>query len=179
MKTNTLPLILLDENVAGLAKWLRFLGFDTEITSQEAPDELVLRKAIAEKRILITRDQDLIKSAPSDVVLAIDSDFFEDQVLKCLSRLGAPDSKHWFSLCTICNVKLKTMTDEEIQSNPLIPKFVKESHDPEVKCAWECAKCERIYWKGSHFERTRAILEQLAGKIEKKGDSQLSPLINL
>ena len=56
-----LPSLYIDENLRGLARWLRFLGFDTALALGER-DEDLLAHAQAEGRILYTRDRALARA---------------------------------------------------------------------------------------------------------------------
>lgn len=54
---------LCDKMLGTLAKWLRIYGFDTFYANSEIDDEGLMEIAKKEKRVLITRDKDLIIKA--------------------------------------------------------------------------------------------------------------------
>ena len=54
------PKYLTDGTLSKLAKWLRLLGFDTIVYSQEAGREM-LNLANSEKRIVLTRRLDMLE----------------------------------------------------------------------------------------------------------------------
>src|SRR5947208_540619 len=56
----TTPRFLADCNVGRLARWLRVLGYDAAYEPKIADSELVAR-ALAEGRVLLTRDVDLTR----------------------------------------------------------------------------------------------------------------------
>jgi uncharacterized protein with PIN domain len=51
---------IVDENVGKLARWLRMMGFDSVFFTGE-DDAQMVRQALAENRILLTRDTGIIK----------------------------------------------------------------------------------------------------------------------
>ena len=52
--------LLCDHMLGSLAKWLRIFGFDTLYPDATTNDDEVLHIAKAEKRLLISRDKELI-----------------------------------------------------------------------------------------------------------------------
>ena len=52
-----------DSMLGRLGKWLRILGFDT-LYVKNAPDEKILKTAVREKRVLLTRDHVLAEATP-------------------------------------------------------------------------------------------------------------------
>ena len=48
---------LCDEMLAGLGRWLRAAGYDTEIAETQMEDSKILDRAMREKRFLLTRDR--------------------------------------------------------------------------------------------------------------------------
>ena len=51
---------IVDENVGKLAGWLRMMGFDTVFFSG-GDDSAMVKQALAEGRILLTRDTEILK----------------------------------------------------------------------------------------------------------------------
>lgn len=157
---------LADENVAGVARWLRFLGFDTEV-AQGWPDSQVASYAKETKRILVTRDVELATQYHDTPVILIETDALKEQLRTILSRLPEIDSCHWFSLCAECNHPLQRIERDELLTNPRVPEAIK-SGDVADQCGWSCTICGRIYWKGSHYRRTYAFLQDLSRDIQKQ-----------
>lgn len=161
MKTPSSIRLLVDENVAGLARWFRFLGIDTRAIAAGTPDDEVIRHATAEQRILITRDCELARRMPEAQAVLLRTDRAVEQVQTVLERVGVTMPKAWFQLCTTCNVPLEDLTPEQIDRDERIPEFVRASADPEVHAGWSCPSCGRVFWKGSHYVRTKDFLEKL------------------
>jgi hypothetical protein len=57
---NTEPKFIADASLAGLARWLRLLGFDTVVYGGEA-GRAMMRQAAGQNRILLTRRRDLME----------------------------------------------------------------------------------------------------------------------
>src|SRR6266487_853297 len=69
-------------------------------------------------------------------------------------------------LCTCCNGLLDTITDKSF-INHEIPIHVLNNN----KMFYECRKCSKIYWKGSHIEHISRLIKRI--------NSELSSLTNL
>ncbi len=152
MTENNRSLRLLADSMLGrLAKWLRFLGYDTAY-ERDAADHELARRARAEGRVLLTRDHDLAVRRGLDILL-IESEQFEEQVEEVQAALGGPPAPA-FSRCSICNVVLEDASPSEIADR--VPPYVLE-HQKEFRC---CPACGRVYWSGSHVQAMNHLLEQ-------------------
>ena len=153
------PQFLVDENVSGMTKWLRFLGFDT-VTARGWSDIQVAEHANSRGRILITRDRELAESMNNEAVIHVNSDSLVDQLLTVLKKVGVTDHSLWFQRCGICNTPLRLLSEQELQTDDRFPRWIKDG-DRASPRAWSCEDCGRAYWKGSHYDRTYRFLEQL------------------
>ncbi|TNF34778.1 MAG: hypothetical protein EP315_06760, partial [Gammaproteobacteria bacterium] len=50
-----------DEMLIRLGRWLRAAGYDTEIASSNVSDRRIFDEAVAQDRILLTRDRKLVE----------------------------------------------------------------------------------------------------------------------
>jgi uncharacterized protein len=157
------PQFLVDENLAGMARWLRYLGFDT-VCAKGWSDIKVAEHARTKGRILLTRDRELASAMKNEAVILIATDSLAEQLIHVLNKVGKTEPGQWFQLCTLCNEPLRELFEPELQAEATIPDWVKAqvSEDPR---AWRCEKCERAYWKGSHYERTYRFLDDLQREI--------------
>lgn len=151
------PKFIADVNVGRLAKWLRILGYDTLFQNNLDDGELV-RIAVRESRILLTRDtrilrRGLVFTGELKLILVRPSKLREQirQVVKELN-LKVPTP---FSLCPECNQSLIPREKSEIRD--LVPPYVFQTQSHYM----QCPSCQRIYWRGTHWQRMREELESL------------------
>jgi uncharacterized protein with PIN domain len=154
------PRFLIDENCAQITKWLRFYGADA-LEVRGLLDVTISRQAIQESRILVTRDQELYRLHPEPAVCLF-SDDLRAQLKLIFQKTGVPPESLWFSRCVLCNVKFEVIPEQEIKNNSEIPPKVLKNN----KMFWRCPSCGKIYWKGSHFDRTQVFLREIAFQSE-------------
>ena len=128
-----------------LATWLRLLGYDTEYS--QAEDDLLVRRAREERRILLTRDTGLLRRRQLPCHLYIQSDHVKIQVHQVVRSLALDLSNIPARRCARCNVVLESRTKADVVGR--VPEFVWSHHDT----FWGCQNCGRIYWAGSHRRR--------------------------
>src|SRR5436190_8642950 len=77
--------LLCDHMLGSLARWLRFMGYDTAYP-EPGPDRMLIERARAEGRVLVTRDKELAGRVPGSV--PVRSDVLEEQIREVASRLS-------------------------------------------------------------------------------------------
>lgn len=143
---------LVDENLQRLGSWLRAAGYDTLIESDGRPDYELLKQALAEQRLLITRDRKLTehRRAPGTVIL-LECENLED----CVAALCRQVPINWlhqpFDRCLVCNTRLIDANTEQLHT---LPTRLKNS----IEHAYYCPGCNKVYWDGSHVRRMRSRL---------------------
>jgi uncharacterized protein with PIN domain len=151
-----------------LAKWLRILGFDVAyLNKAEDLDLLVLARR--EKRILLTKDHDLLLAAAGLPCLFIESDKWQEQLAQVLDAYRLRDRIRPHSRCLLCNVELKKIPKSMARN--LVAPFVFEK----ARTFAICPSCGRVFWPGSHFEDMGlkiARIRQADGKEGRKGESR-------
>jgi uncharacterized protein with PIN domain len=150
------PRFVLDVHLGKLATFLRLFGFDA-LFHREADDARLVQTANEEKRVLLSKDRDLIGTASllrGYLVKADDPRLQVQEVLQKfdLYRLAAP-----FQRCLRCNALLETVPKQDVVH--LLPQRIRESLDE----FWRCPTCLRIYWKGSHYQRMSEFIRQVTG----------------
>ena len=143
--------LLCDHMLGSLARWLRFMGYDTAYPEQ-GPDRTLIERARAEGRILLTRDKELAARVPGSV--AVRSDLLEEQIREVASTL----SLHLvdpLSRCSLCNERLVQVSVEAVHG--LVPEGVRSRHHE----FWRCPSCRRVYWQGSHWDKMVERLDHL------------------
>ncbi len=149
-------IFLADAHLGGLARFLRMLGFDT-LHDNAYADEEIRRLAEAERRIVLSRDRELLKCgeiAQGCYVRALKA---EAQLREVAVRYDLVARARPFTLCLRCNVALQPVDKADVAS--IVPPQVLER---QVQFS-RCAGCGRVYWPGSHYERMRAALGNLLG----------------
>jgi len=144
------PRLLIDAMLGKLARWLRLMGFDATYLP-DVDDIVLVRHALAEGRLVITRDRGLAARRGVDALL-ITSQNLQGQVDEVLAALGAPPADA-APRCTLCNEPLKTLSYEAAGAR--VPPYVWRT---QTKFS-QCPACHRVYWPGTHWE---SIQQQVA-----------------
>lgn len=140
--------LLCDHMLGTLAKWLRFMGYDTAYPGP-LDDTQLLALAQKEDRVLLTRDKELASRSPE--ALRVRSDALEEQIREVASALGLRLVDP-LSRCSVCNAILVPVPLEAVEG--LVPEGVRTRH----QAFWRCPSCRRVYWQGSHWDK---MVEQL------------------
>src|SRR2546426_4715192 len=143
---------LCDHMLGTLAKWLRFLGYDTAYPEALEDNELK-RLAVAEGRVLLTRDRELSGRVPHAIYVA--SDDLDEQFAQVVRAFGLT-AKDAMSRCSVCNAPIEAIPKEEAKGH--VPPGVYDRHQE----FWRCRQCGRYYWPGSHFDRVTAKLDEVS-----------------
>lgn len=152
--------VIVDQMLGSLAKWLRILGVDTYFAKNTIMDEDLLQIAKSEKRILITRDKELIIRAKKHKIptISIHSTDLDEQLRTVLKQLPI-DTNKFFSRCTICNTPVDNVEKKSVTQ--FVPKKVLSTKDK----YWYCSTCDKYYWQGSHYDKIqKKILTILESK---------------
>src|SRR2546430_776058 len=108
--------------LGSLARWLRFMGYDTAYP-EPGPDRTLIDRARAEDRILLTRDKELASRLRGAV--EVRSDDLEEQIreVAVALQLQLVDP---LSRCSLCNEILAPLPSEEVGG--LVPEGVRLRH---------------------------------------------------
>jgi uncharacterized protein with PIN domain len=162
LQSDTKPIFLVDAMLGNIAKKLRLLGYDSEYSSDSKDDELIL-KAKNENRILLTKDEPLLKKAEKQAisVIHIKSDTELKQLVQIFKnfKLSKVVVSGNTARCTECNGELVTIEKDMVMDK--VPKGVLEKIDN----FWNCTNCNKIYWEGTHIERLQKFVDELNEKL--------------
>ena len=143
--------LLCDHMLGSLARWLRFMGYDTAYPEPTSDRDLI-DMARREDRILLTRDKELAGRVREAV--GIRSGDLEEQIREVAAvlplRLIDPLSR-----CSLCNSVLLPVSRDAIEE--LVPVGVRSRHEE----FWRCPSCQRVYWQGSHWDKMVERLNHL------------------
>jgi uncharacterized protein with PIN domain len=145
---------MVDINVAKLAVLLRMAGFDT-LYDPDLTDGDLAETAADKKRILLTRDRNLLKRRNVEFGHLVRETEPRQQWLEVVQLYGLADKLQPFSRCLRCNGLLVPVDKQTIlhRLEPLTIKY--------YDLFQRCADCDRVYWSGSHRERMDADLTTL------------------
>ena len=152
------PTFVVDAMLGNLAKKLRVLGYDAKYF-RSIEDEKLISIARNEKRIILTKDELLSRSAHNQGITAIlirgNDEFEQIRQIKTEIKLGKFVIDTNLSRCTMCNGKLQPVEKYRIINK--VPDGVLEIEEK----FWMCKECKKIYWKGTHFDK----LQEFANKL--------------
>jgi uncharacterized protein with PIN domain len=149
------PAFIVDRNVGKLARWLRLMGYDA-ILFGEGEDNKMIAAALAENRMILTRDTSISRrrlvATGRLKVFLFDSDEPQDQLHNLIATLGLDPLLAPFSRCLEDNRPLVECSREEVAGR--VPPYVFKTQQQYR----ECPGCRRIYWRGTHWQ---AMMEEL------------------
>ncbi len=147
-----------DAHLGRLARYLRFAGFDTLWDNAWEDTELVA-VAADQGRVILTRDRDLLMHK------AVSSGCYV-RGKDTLAQLA--DVAHRYSLdllhpasgrCLECNLPLQVAAKSAVIDRvPLRTGAVFDTF-------WYCDGCERVYWRGSHWQRMHQAIDTVAHQL--------------
>ncbi len=145
---------VLDTHLGRLAAYLRMLGFDSLYRNNYRDSELADISA-AEHRILLTCDRQLLMRKQITHGFFVRSRQPHEQVKEVLTRFDLGNNLHPFTRCLHCNGKIRTVDKMDVEDR-LLPRT--SAHYNEF---YQCTACHKIYWKGSHYMKMKAMIEKM------------------
>jgi uncharacterized protein with PIN domain len=145
-----------DRALGALAKWLRILGYDTVFESDVSGQSFF--ENLEDDRILLTRTRKIQQKFSSYRTVFITSNYPADQLRQVVDEIGINQAEiRPFSRCITCNLPIAAVEKEEVYGR--VPDYIWQTHDTFN----ECSRCGRIYWPGSHAERSMEKIRLLFG----------------
>lgn len=151
-----------DEMLGKLARWLRLAGHDVVYIGKlklppKRQDEKILEILSNEGGVLLTGDVVLYKRAAKSGLksILIRETEIARQLVEISKLLGerieiVPEN----SRCPICNGSLTPIEKSAVKNT--IPEKVLIANDS----FWRCNGCNKIYWKGKHWENIIETVKQ-------------------
>ena len=139
-----------DHMLGSLARWLRMIGYDTVYDkSKDDPD--IAKLARSENRFILTRDKELSKEPGA---LLLDNEDLDSQLKAVAARYGLKFNEDMIR-CSKCNGELVDLPKDDAKGQ--VPDGAFQVNER----FWKCTKCQKIYWKGTHWEGITARLKKL------------------
>lgn len=152
------PTFFVDAMLGNIAKKLRLMGYDSKYEPDIQDDDLI-NLARKEHRIIISRDENLVKKA---LKLEINSIFLEKkeetkQFREIIDKLNLKiiEINGDRARCPLCNTKTKSVNKDNVKSK--IPIKILEQNEK----FWECKNCGKIFWEGSHIRNLQKFVSEL------------------
>jgi len=147
---------LADPALGKLAKWLRILGMDAQYISTGTMEGAIA--ACEPDRILLTRSKRFAKHAITGRMVFINSNDPMDQLKEVVDVVGMQRGDlRPFSRYVRCNISVSPVEKASVKSR--VPDYVWEHHHR----FHQCRRCGRIYWAGTHLERSLMRIDKLFG----------------
>ena len=150
------PRFVLDGHLGRLARYLRMLGFDAAYRN-DADDAELARCSAAEERILLTRDRGLLRRSVVRLGYLLRNDDPRAQLAEVERRYGLAERANPFTRCIRCNGLIEP-AERAAVADRLQPKTLRY-----YDTFGRCRSCGTVYWPGSHYERMRRVIDELAG----------------
>ncbi|HNR41781.1 MAG TPA: Mut7-C RNAse domain-containing protein [Bacteroidales bacterium] len=145
---------ILDAHLGKLAKYLRLLGFDTLFFNHISDNEII-SISLQERRIILTRDRNLLKHKQVTHGYWVRSQKPKKQLEEIAGRLDLKNSAIPFTRCMECNSIITMISKDAVLEN--LQQKTREYYNNFRKCQG----CGRIYWEGSHFESMQKLVDSI------------------
>lgn len=142
--------LMVDGTCVKHGRWLRLMGFDTEIFI-----DIEDLKNNMDKRILITRNKKLKVMLKGNILLLPEIPFWKAMGL-IVKKLNLEKFIKPFTRCPKCNREVIKIEKEKVKGK--VPYHVYEIQDG----FHMCPDCGQIYWGGSHYQN---FLKDIKSKI--------------
>jgi hypothetical protein len=146
-----------DVHLGKLARLLRMLGFNTVYKNNFSKEELY-NNSLNENRVLLSKSAYFSRF--------IDINFYQiksadplQQLKDMIHHFNLRDSFNAFIRCLYCNEIVEKKEKEEVEKE-LLPNTKKDFSE-----FWKCPSCQKIYWKGSHYERMMKMIRELENRV--------------
>jgi len=142
-----------------LANWLRILGFDTSYEPGFSTKKSI--DSGRKNRILLTRTERVRDGKLPQEFIFITSNIPFEQLREVIDTLGIiyTDTRP-FSRCIRCNTRIQPVDKDSVRGD--VPDFIWQTRD----IFQICGRCRRIYWPGSHTERSHDIIMRLFDRYD-------------
>jgi uncharacterized protein with PIN domain len=153
-----------DVHLGRLARYLRLMGFDTRYRNNLEDDEII-EISVAEKRIVLTRDLQLLKNKRVTHGYYVRSAKPSIQAGEVIQRFDLSRKISPFNRCIECNGRIEKIEKEKIKH--LLQQRTRENFND----FYQCTNCMKIYWRGSHYKEMDRWIDKILETIQKPGNN--------
>ncbi len=152
------PRFLCDPSLAGLARWLHAAGYDAVLAPGVAPHRLP-DEALRLRRVLVTTDAEALDrriaaEGSLRVVWLPSALTMREKLALVLHDLALPLRE---PRCMACGGRLEPRGKQDVLAR-IPPRTARWKDEYFV-----CAACDRLYWRGTHWQRIETALAAAAG----------------
>lgn len=156
-----------DVHLRKLARLLRLLGFDT-VYSNDMDDAEIVAQAVKNRRIILTRDRELLKHNAVTHGYWVRSIEPVEQAREVVQRFDLRDQVKPFQRCVVCNGLIDPVDKQDVFSR-IPPKTARWRDDYFI-----CRDCGKLYWRGTHVPNLEGLIgrilsDERPGEREKNG----------
>ncbi|MFQ5735910.1 MAG: Mut7-C RNAse domain-containing protein [Thermodesulfobacteriota bacterium] len=153
-RSSTQTRFIADAMLGKLARWMRTLGADVEFFP-EIEDSALVDKAVAEGRVILTRDTLLVKRREArSRSFFVEGDHVGAQLRQVADRFGLPRTPV-LDRCLRCNRPLEREAKAVVAEK--VPPYVLKTQEGFSACP----SCGRVYWAGTHRRRMEQDVERM------------------
>ncbi|MEJ2545732.1 MAG: Mut7-C RNAse domain-containing protein [Calditrichaceae bacterium] len=145
---------ILDVNIGKLVSKLRMLGFDS-LYQNNFDDIEIINIAASQTRIILTRDQGLLKNKKVTRGYWVRNTNPKKQTEEIIRKFDLFTKIKPFSICMVCNDIIEPIEKKLVIHS--IPAKVKK-HFEEF---YQCNGCKKVYWKGTHYIKMQKEIDSL------------------
>ena len=146
---------VLDVHLGKLARYLRLLGFDA-LYRTDYDDATIIRLSLDEQRIILTRDRAVLKHTAVTHGYWVRSTAPRQQLGEVVRVFDLGGNTRPFTRCMLCNGELQRVAKDVVDDR--LPLRVRMYFDEFA----QCHRCAHVYWPGSHYQRMRQMVDELA-----------------
>lgn len=145
---------VLDVHLGRLAAYLRLLGFDA-LFPANYDDEYLAQIAHDQQRVMLTRDQGLLKRKIVTFGYWVRATAPRQQIVEIVRRFDLADRVEPFKRCANCNGVLEPVDKAAILDR--LEEHTRQYYDEFRRCP----DCGRVYWQGSHYARMQRLIAEI------------------
>jgi uncharacterized protein with PIN domain len=140
-----------DVHLGSLARHLRLLGFDTT-WERDLEDHFIVELSLRERRIILTRDKGILKNGRVTHGYWVRSTDPAMQLEEVVRAIDLAANIRPYTRCMECNGDLEAAERAAVANSVPVQVYLV------YRDFRRCARCHRVYWRGSHLRKLDRII---------------------